>query len=126
MMDYILDYIEQKGQYAVSQVEQNAIEQGILLYLTECGIPKDATGEYYRKFIRDHLEIISKEDLKKYFICYPIISKVNQIAIEQKVDGTIPVERRNELYQLMQMLYEQGLGEKYVPIQEVKEALEDY
>ena len=123
MIDFVLDYMGQKGQYADTQKEQKAIEQGISLYLTECGVPEDASGEYYRKFIKEHLGIISNEDLKKYFICYPTISKVNQIAIEQKVDGTIPDARRSELYQLMKQLYEHGIGEKYIPIQEVKEAL---
>lgn len=123
MIDFVLGYMEQNGQFASTQKEQEAIEQGISLYLIECGVPEDANSEYYRKYVKDHLGVISQEDLKRFFICYPLISKVNQIAIEQKVDGAIPDARKNELYHLMQLLYEQGLGEKYVPIQEVKEAL---
>lgn len=126
MIDFVLDYMEQNEQFADTQLEQEAMEQGISLYLTECGVPEDANGEYYRKYVKEHLGIISHEDLRKYFICYPTISKVNQIAIEQKVDGTISDTRRSELYQLMQLLYEQGLGERYVPNQEVKEALGEF
>lgn len=123
MIDFVLDYMEQRGQFADTQSEQEAMEYGISLYLTECGVPEDANGEYYRKYVNDHLGIVSPEDLKKYFICYPVISKVNQIAIEQKVDGALPDARKSELYQLMQLLYEQGLGEKYIPIQELKDVL---
>lgn len=126
MIDFVLGYMEQNGQFACTQKEQEAIEQGISLYLIECGVPDDANSEYYRKYVEDHLGVISQEDLKRFFICYPVISKVNQIAIEQKVDGAIPDARKKELYHLMQLLYEQGLGEKYVPIQEVKEALGKY
>ena len=123
MIDFVLGYMEQNGQFAGTKKEQDAIEQGISLYLIECGVPEDAKSEYYRKYVKDHLGVISREDLKIFFICYPVISKVNQIAIEQKVDGVIPNARKIELYRLMQLLYEQGIGEKYVPIQEVKEAL---
>lgn len=115
MMDYVLDYMAEKGQYADTREEQERMEQGILLYLAECGISDSVVSEYRKKYVKAHLEIIDRKDLKQYFLCYPLISEVVQIAIEQKTDGEISEERRGKLYQLMEQLYENGLGETYIP-----------
>ena len=54
---------------------------------------------------------------------YGLISDVNQIAIEYRCDGSLPEERIKTLYQLMEKMHACGLGEKYVPIIEVKQIL---
>ncbi|MDO4344158.1 MAG: hypothetical protein Q4C50_05080 [Eubacteriales bacterium] len=123
MIEFVLDYMEQKGYWADAAAEQERLEQGIRLWLSENGISETATGEYYKKYVKDYLEMIAPQDLKSYFCCYPVISEIHQIAIEQKTDGSITEERRRRLYGLMKELHQSGLGEKYVPIQEVKAAL---
>ena len=65
MIDFVLGYMEENGQFASTQKEQEAIEQGISLYLIECGVPESANSEYYRKYVKDHLGVISQEDLKE-------------------------------------------------------------
>lgn len=123
MMEYILDYMANKGVYAVSRREQEQLEAGIAMYLLESGIEKKDTGEYYRNYVDRHLKTVSTADLKAYFINYRLLSDVNQIVIEYQCDGIVPAERKRELYQLMGKLHSCGLGEKYVPITEVKQIL---
>ena len=48
---------------------------------------------------------------------------MNQIAIEYRCDGSLPEERIKTLYRLMEKMHACGLGEKYVPIIEVKQIL---
>ena len=123
MIVYILDYMAKYGVYASSQKEQKLLEAGIAQYLLENGIDEEQTGEYYKKYVLDHLEKISVSDIKAYFINYSLISDANQIVIEYHCDGSVPTERKNDLYLLMQKLHSCGLGEKYVPIIEIKQIL---
>lgn len=123
MIEYILDYLASKGIYAASQSEQEQLEAGIARYLWENGLEDGNTGAYYQKYVRNHLQKISAADLKAYFLNYGLISDVNQIAIEFKCDGSLPEERIKNLYQLMEKLHASGLGEKYVPILEIKQIL---
>ncbi len=123
MIEYLLNYMAMQGVYASSQREQELLESGIDRYLLENGIGKNDTGEYYRKYLGRHLKTISLTDLKSYFMNYSLISDVNQIVIEYQSDGEIPEERKKDLYQLMEKLHSCGLGEKYIPIIEVKQIL---
>ncbi len=123
MMEYLLNYMAMQGVYASSQREQELLESGIDRYLLENGIGKNDTGEYYRNYLDGHLKTISLTDLKSYFMNYSLISDVNQIVIEYQSDGEIQEERKKELYQLMEKLHSCGLGEKYIPIIEVKQIL---
>ena len=123
MIEYILDYMAKHGVCASSREEQELLEAGIDRYLLENGINEEQTGEYYKKYVLDHLEKISVSDIKAYFINYSLISDANQIVIEYHCDGSVPAERQSELYLLMQKLHSCGLGEKYVPIIEIKQIL---
>ena len=123
MMDYILDYIESKGISAINQEEQESIEKGIRLYLLENGIEENQTGEYYRQYISRRLNLINKDDLKKYFIGYPLMSDVTQIVMEYQADGKLPDERVAELRKKMGLLFDSGLGDKYVPAMEIHQIL---
>lgn len=126
MIEYILNYMESKGQIIASSAEQAAVETGIGLYLEENGIDSEEKREYFRKYVDQHLALITPADLKSYFVEYPIISKVNQIAIEQAWDGTVAPERVTELYTLMEKLNAAGLYNKYIPAVEVKSILGKY
>lgn len=126
MIEYILSYMESKGQIIVSAAEEAAVETGIGLYLEENGIDSEETREYFRKYVDRHLALIATADLKSYFVEYPTISKVNQIAIEQAWDGTVAPERVTELYTLMAKLNAAGLYNKYIPAVEVKSILGKY
>ena len=123
MIEYILDYLANQGVYAATQGEQEQLEAGIARCLQENGIEDGSTGNYYQKYIRDHLQKIATADLKAYFLHYDLLSDVNQIAIEYRCDGELPAERVKTLYQLMEKLHASGLGEKYVPIIEIKQIL---
>jgi len=123
MIDYILDYMEEKGISADSAEENADLTAGIRLYLRENGISEEESGDYFRKYVDRHLGIIDAADLKSYFLMYPVISRVNQITIEYKTDGTVPSDRANDLYRCMEQLYLQGIGDKYVPATEIKEIL---
>ena len=92
--------------------------------MLENGIGEEDNSEYYKKYVKRHLEIIDDKDLKQYFINYPILSHIHQMVLEFQNDRTISGERRNMLYRLMEILYSNGIGEKYVPITEVKQILE--
>lgn len=126
MIEYILNYMESKGQIIASAAEEEAVETGIGLYLEENGIDSEEKREYFRKYVDRHLALIASADLKSYFVEYPTISKVNQIAIEQAWDGTVAPERVTELYTLMAKLNAAGLYNKYIPAVEVKSILGKY
>lgn len=123
MIDFILEYMTNKGTCAVCQTEQEELERGISQYLLENGIGTDDNGEYYRQYVSRNLGIINTDDLKSYFINYSIISDVKQIVIECQSDENVPDERKEALYQMMERLYKCGLGNKYVPAMEIKQIL---
>lgn len=126
MIEYILNYLELKGQIIASAEKEAAVETGISLYLKENGIDSEEKREYFRRYVDRRLALIAPADLKRYFVEYPTISKVNQIAIEQDWDGTVPQERVAELYTLMEKLNAAGLYNKYIPAIEVKSILGKY
>ncbi len=126
MIEYILNYLELKGQIIASAAEEAAVETGISLYLKENGIDSEEKREYFCRYVDRRLALIAPADLKRYFVEYPTISKVNQIAIEQDWDGTVPQERVAELYTLMEKLNAVGLYNKYIPAIEVKSILGKY
>ena len=123
MIQYILDYLDNKGQYAYNQEEESLLEEGISLYLKENGIRITEERGYFAKYVDAHLRLIEKDDLKLYFLEYPIISQVKQMAIEYKWEGMITKERTSELRELMSRLISSGLGSKYVPAIEINEIL---
>ena len=126
MIEYILNYLELKGQIIASAAEEAAVETGISLYLKENGIDSEEKREYFCRYVDRRLALIAPADLKRYFVEYPTISKVNQIAIEQDWDGTVPQERVAELYTLMEKLNAVGLYNKYIHDIEVKSILGKY
>lgn len=123
MIDYILNYLADKDVCASSQEEQEALEAGISAYLLESGIDSNDTGDYYRAFVKAHLDRIADGDLKAYFLHYPLISGIRQIVIEFEYDKHISEDRKRELYRLMEQLHKCGLGEAYIPVAEVKQIL---
>lgn len=126
MMDYILDYLDNEGVQVESSQEQHQLENGIRMYLEENGIDTSEARPYFRRFVDAHLNLIDKKDLKSYFIAFPQMSKVKQIAIEYKNDGFVDAKRVKELYRLMSELRCTKLGEKYVPAIEIREILGKY
>ena len=118
--------MESMEQFVSTSIEAEAVEKGIRLYLEENGISPEEKREYFHRYIDRHLALIDPDDLKSYFIEYPTISEVKQIAIEQSWDGTVSQERVAELYALMTKLNEAGLYNKYVPAVEVKAILGRY
>lgn len=126
MIEYVLDFMEAKDQFVSAPAEAEAVEKGIRMYLEENGISPEEKRKYFQRYIDHHLAIIDPDDLKMYFMEYPVISRINQIAIEQSWDGTVSKERVAELYDLMRRLYDVGLCNKYIPAVEVREILGRY
>lgn len=126
MKEYVLDYMGSRGVSASSRNEQEALEIGISRYLLESGIGEGPGSEYRKKYVCDHLQKVSTADLKAYFINYPLMSEVRQIVIEFKHVGSVPEDRKRKLYQLMELLYKSGLGDKFVPVMEIRKMLDDY
>ncbi len=120
MMEYILDYLDEKGVYAANQAEQEKLEKGIRLFLLEKGIKEDDNDPYFKKYIASALNLIGTADLKMYLSEYPVISAIMQIVLEWKADGRIPSSRKEDLRSCMKELYESGLGDRYIPATEVQ------
>lgn len=126
MIEFILNYLESKGQYANSAQEQKTLEEGISNYLLENGISQTDSGEYFHLYVINHLKTILEDDLKKYFLYYGIISSIQQIVIEYNCDGYITKNNKKNLYKLIDELYSVGLEERYIPIDEIKIILGKY
>ena len=123
MIQFVLDFLENNGVYAMSETEQTAMEAGIERFLMEQGIRLDETRAYYRSFITKLLRKVDISDLKLYFIHYHLLSEVNQVIIEVRSGEEPSQEHRERMYRAMQELNRVGLGEKYIPIIEVKQLL---
>ena len=119
MINYVLEYLASKDIYSVNADEQNKLEVGINLWLLENGIRETDKDEYRKHYIVKVLEKISISDLKAYFMSYPTISDVMQIVFEFKEDGFVSNERKSELMESMKKLYDVGMGDKYIPANEV-------
>ena len=123
MINFVFDYLDEKGVYAFSNKEQTAMEMGIIRFLQENGIRLCETRDYHRSYTLSLLQKIDTSDLKSYFTKFYLISEVNQMIIETRDTESVTAEQKSWLYHLMAELYAAGLGEKYVPIIEVKQIL---
>ena len=123
MINFVFDFLDTNGVYANSENEQKAMESGIARFLQENGIRLDETREYHRSYVAKLLHKVDVHDLKPYFINYHLLSEVNQVVIEVRGGDKPSQEHRDRLYRAMQELNRVGLGEKYIPIVEVKQLL---
>lgn len=123
MINFVFDYLDTNGIYASSEKEQRALEDGIERFLQENGIRLDETREYHRSYLTKLLRRIDIPDLKAYFANYHLLSEVNQVVIEVRSGEKPSQGHRDRLYRAMQELNRAGLGEKYIPIVEVKQLL---
>ena len=123
MEDFVFDYLLDHGVQISSQTEQQSLERGITTFLLNNGIREDANGAYYEHYLRKRLRIIDDRDLKLFFVFYSLINEVNQIVIEYKSEGQLPQTRKKDLCGVLADLHNCGLGEKYVPVDEIKQIL---
>ncbi len=123
MIDFVFDYLDNNGIYASSEKEQNAMEAGIERFLLENGIRLDEAREYHRTYVTKLLRKVDVSDLKSYIINYHLLSEVNQVVIEVRSGEKPSQKHRDRLYRAMQELNRVGLGEKYIPVVEVKQLL---
>lgn len=123
MIDFVFDYLDNNSIYASSEKEQNAMEAGIERFLLENGIRLDEAREYHRTYVTKLLRKVDVSDLKSYIINYHLLSEVNQVVIEVRSGEKPSQKHRDRLYRAMQELNCVGLGEKYIPVVEVKQLL---
>ena len=123
MINFVFDYLEEKGIYAFSDKEQTAMELGISRFLQENGIRLYETREYHRSYVIKLLHKVDEADLKQYFINYHLLSEVNQVVIEARMLDASTPGFKTRLYRLTEELHSVGLGEKYIPVIEVKQIL---
>lgn len=123
MIDFVFEYLDNNGIYASSEIEQRTMEAGIERFLQENGIRLDETREYHRSYLTKLLRRIDISDLKAYFVNYHLLSEVNQVVIEVRSGEKPSQKHRDRLYRAMQELNRVGLGEKYIPVVEVKQLL---
>lgn len=123
MINFVFDYLDNNGVYASSEKEQSAMESGIERFLLENGIRLDETREYHRLYVTKLLHKVDISDIKLYFIHYHLLSEVTQIVIELRNEEELSQEHRDRMYRAMQELNCVGLGEKYIPVVEVKQLL---
>lgn len=123
MIDFVIDYMENAGVVFYSRDELKNVTEGVRLYLFEKGIPENDNREYFREYLKRSLTRIETHEMKQFFLAYPIISRVNQICIEFRVNSTLSETRRADLLNDMSELYSCGLGYKYIPEAAVHEIL---
>ena len=123
MINFVFDYLDNNGVFANSDKEQRAMEAGIERLLLENGIRLDETRAYHRSYVTKLLGKVDVSDLKSYLINYHLVSEVNQVVIEVRSGEKPSQGHRDRLYRAMQELNRAGLGEKYIPIIEVKQLL---
>lgn len=123
MIRYVLDYMEKSGVIFCSRNELVSVAEGVKLYLLENGIPEKESREYFQTYLNRSLARIERNEMKQFFLAYPIISRVNQICNEFKSNNTLSETRRSDLLKDMSQLYAMGLGYKYIPAAEVHEIL---
>lgn len=117
--EYIKDYIEDKGTYC-SFEEAEVVNSGIRQYLLENGIDEGEEREYYKKYVIKNIHKIDERDLTVYFKMYNIYSKINQIIIESRNSIPLSEKRKEELLSYLTEMNKIGLGDKYLPIIEIK------
>ena len=123
MIDYIWEYLENRGQYIYNDEERNAFIVGIEQFLIDNEIDVDSAGYLQRKIVSRKLSSIRNQDLKAFFLHYPMIRKIYQIVSEYVLFGETSQEEKCEIYLLMLMLFIVGLEDRYVPKKEVKEIM---
>lgn len=123
MINYVIDYMENSGIVFSSRNELSNVTEGVKLYLLENGIPENDKREYFRQYLNRSLAKIECHEIIQFFLAYPVISRVNQICIEFRVNGMVSDKRRADLLNDMSALYSMGLGYKYIPATEVHEIL---
>jgi hypothetical protein len=120
IIEYIKEYLELKGVVCGSKDEFDEMISGIKLYLRENGVDETESREYFQRIVTSHFNKIDDRDLKEYLICYKYISKINDIITKARFGATISLEEKAELGILLETLNATSLGEKYVPVDEIR------
>lgn len=123
MINFVFDFLDDNGVYAFSEKEQKAMKTGIARFLRENGIRLEETRDYHRSYVTKLLRKVDASDLKSYFMHYHLLSEVTQIVIELRNEEKPSQQHRDRMYRAMQELNCVGLGEKYIPVVEVKQLL---
>lgn len=120
MLNYIMDYLEDKNVYAASAAEQVKLESGIKLFLEANGIAVDEKRPFFKNTVNRTLDMVDAADIKNYLINYKLIVDVNLLLCGIKSNKGANEIQKNQMYSLMTQLNECGLGDKYVPASEIK------
>ena len=120
MIDYLWEYLEARRQYIYNSQERDRFIYGARVFLTEMGIHEDAYNAINITEVRKKLCQVRNQDLKMFFMYYPIISKVQNIVTGYLCDGIVTEEERCLIYLFMLKLFDVGLDDMYIASEEVK------
>ena len=123
IIEYIKEYVEDRGSVCRSREEYDAMTSGIKAYLKENGIDEAEEREYFQRFVSSHFKKIEDRDLKDYLINYSSISKMNDILIRARTGEDVSLMDRAELNLLLETVKESPIGEKYIPVDEIRHIL---
>ena len=120
IIEYIKENLECKGVVCSSKDEFDEMISGIKVYSKENGIDEGEEREYFKRIVSSHFKMIDDSDLKEYLICYKYISEINDIITKARFGTTISLDDKVELGMLLETLNSTSLGEKYVPVDEIR------
>lgn len=119
ILEFVKDYIEEKGINFLTQEDFDSTVGGIKKYLADNGIDETEEREYYQKFVSRHLKMINDRDLKGYFQAYEDISIINQLVAKARSNEELTKDDRDMLLKSYERtVYFKRMGE-YIPKDEV-------
>ncbi len=119
ILEFVKDYIEEKGINFLTQEDFDSTVGGIKKYLADNGIDETEEREYYQKFVSRHMKMINDRDLKGYFQAYEDISIINQLVAKARSNEELTKDDRDMLLKSYERtVYFKRMGE-YIPKDEV-------
>ena len=119
ILEFVKDYIEEKGINFLTQEDFDSTVGGIKKYLADNGIDETEEREYYQKFVSRHMKMINDRDIKGYFQAYEDISIINQLVAKARSNEELTKDDRDMLLKSYERtVYFKRMGE-YIPKDEV-------
>lgn len=126
MVDYVLDYLEEKSLGCESPKQYESLVKGIKFFLYANGIDEDEERTYFKTFTNRVLDQISREDMVDYLINYETFFEIEGIVGVFMDEHAIAPELLDRLYNMLTKINGVRNGWKYLPQQEIEMILKQY